>query len=88
MSLIVNLQVTETSNHLKQIHNIVITNVSFVEPMRNGQTPYTAAVDGEMQPDFIFHDRDDGALHLLGIVLARHRNRLFYEKAKQDVTGT
>lgn len=79
MSLVVNLQVTESSYELRQIHNIVITNVSLVEPMNGKLTPYTAAVDGQMQPNHIYHNRDDGALHLLELVLANHRKAKFYD---------
>ena len=80
MSLIVSVQVTESSTHIVQIHDLVITNVGLVHPSdNNGNTPYVATVDGETQADYIYHNRDDGALALIELVLANHRKAKFYE---------
>jgi len=66
MSLIVNVQITKTSSHLEQIHNIVITNVSLTEPKVWNDTPYAVTIDGETLDGFVYHDRDHGALALIG----------------------
>ena len=71
MSLVIDLQVTKSNYHLEQIHNIVITNVSLVKEMKGNQTPYTAALDGVMLPEILYHNRDDGALVLLRLVLEK-----------------
>ena len=73
MSLVVTVQVTKTTSHLEQIHSVFITNVSLVEPMANGDTPYTVTIDGKMLPNFVYHNRDDGALALVSDALEEWR---------------
>jgi hypothetical protein len=79
MSLVVTIQVTKSTDHLEQIHNVIITNVGLVEPMRGTETPYTATLDGRMHPEIVFHDRDKGALALLETVLGQFRKLSWYD---------
>ena len=74
MSLIVTIQVTQATNHLEQIHNIFITNQSLVEPRVHGDTPYTVTIDGETLPDFVYHNREAGALNLISSALEAWRH--------------
>ncbi len=71
MSLIVNLQVTDTPSRLVQIHNLIITNMGGGESADSGwsDTPYKAALDGVELGHLVYHDRDEGALALLALVL-------------------
>jgi hypothetical protein len=69
MSLIVTVQVTRTTSHLEQIHNIVITNLSLVEPKVEGDTPYAVTIDGKMLDNFVYHDPNNGALALISDAL-------------------